>query len=102
MADDYGSLVTAMLANQGGMIGEMASILHPARDNAITRRVRSTMLAVEDRATLRDAARQAGFAEPRFTALFQRREDGTIVGRMTSSDANVSMKTIAGRIYNDD
>ena len=28
--DSYGSLITAMLANQGGMIGEMASILHPA------------------------------------------------------------------------
>jgi len=30
MHDDYGSLITAMLANQGGMIGEMASVLHPA------------------------------------------------------------------------
>ena len=33
--DDYGSLITAMLANQGGMIGDMASALHPALANPL-------------------------------------------------------------------
>jgi hypothetical protein len=35
MHDDYGNLVTAMLANQGDMLAEMAHIIHPALANPL-------------------------------------------------------------------